>query len=148
MSIIGQELGPFSDGPANKNQEEDFIVNEIVGEMSRNLNIDNSDRDIFIRLLKYNLGKLLLGRNGALDRYYNDKLDKLLPEFYRHFDLKAEDLEIDKNHTANSKLWTIMGRIQKKYDIKSPKRDKMPNHYGTQSGMDECMSESSPGGSL
>lgn len=138
MALLGEDLGPFSNEPGYKNREEQNLTDEIAREMARNLSINSNDREVFIRLFKYNLENLLLGRNGALDRYYNNKLDKLLPEFYLHFDLKAEDLEIDKNHTANSKLWTIMNNIQKKYDIKSPNRSKMPDHYGKNQEPDNC----------
>ena len=145
--LIEALSGGFPNSRSGRNQEENIIINEIAREISRNLNIDNSDGEIFMRLMKHNLEKILLGRDGQLERYYNNKLEKLLPDFYRRFDLEAEQLEINKNHTDDSKLWNIMEAIQKKYDIKSPKRSKMPNYFGPQSGMDECTTES-PGGSM
>ena len=135
-SCSPESSGPFFGGMQSKDKEEHLLIRSIAVQIMRDLNIKSEDGDIFLRLIMNNLQNLLLGRNGDLDRYYNDKLDKLLPEFYLHFDLDAEQMQIDKNHGDHAKLWSIMKAIQKKYDIKDPKRKGDTPRFGNQSGND------------
>lgn len=113
-------------------KESEKLIIQIARNFAHYLNIDDKDEDIFIRLIVNNLKELLLGRNGMLDSYYHTRLTKLLPEFYLNFDLTPEELEIDRNHGDGTKLWTIIKTIQKKYDIKNPKRKNIPNVFGKQ----------------
>lgn len=137
------ELSPSK----SRGADEDFIVQTIAELTVMDLGIsDTTSRIIVTELLKRSLERTLSGRNGLLQNYYNKKLEKLLPGIYLTFDLKPEDLEINKNHSDDSKLYTIFKSIKERYNIDNPKRQGMPRSFGKNKGdMDIQCESSGPG---
>jgi len=126
MGTLSEDSGYSND----RNSDENSVINIIVAEVIDALDIDGSNRDIFARLLRTNLRKVLSGRRNVLDNYYNNKLKKLLPDIYLNFDLEPSQIEIDTNHGDSSKLYSIMKEIKKRYDINNPKRHEIPKYFG------------------
>lgn len=138
---------PVSSIFADLNSDETAVIRAIVYEVVEALDIKNhEDSDIIRRLLKTTLQHSLSGRAGTLNNYYNNKLKKLLPSIYENFDLKPEEIDIDINHEPNSKLYSIIKAIKKRYDIDSPKRSSIPDHFGKKDSGMPCESNPNSGG--
>jgi hypothetical protein len=124
--------------------DEDEVINQIVNQVVNDLDVEGLGRTLVSQLMKTNLKKVLAGREGMLNRYYNIKLQKLLPEIYLNFDLEPEELEIDTNHQDSTKLYSIFKALKKRYDISEPKRTGTPKSFGKKNPIGENTMESGP----
>ena len=130
--MSGEEMiNVFGDWNDN-NSPHQILIKQIVRDImdAMKLDVGENSSTIFTMLQRI-LEKSLTGRNGALNNYYHERLRKILPEIYANFDLVPENIDIDINHGDESKLYSIIKEIKKKYNIDTPNRRVIvPTNFG------------------